>query len=43
MNRWLTDPEAPALLVLWHDGDDAGAIKRAIKAKEYVVSEERAG
>ena len=29
--------------VLWHDGDDACAIKRAIKAREYVVSEERAG
>ena len=28
--------------MLWHDGD-AGAIKRAIKAREYVVSEERAG
>ena len=36
-------PEAPALHVLWHDGDDAGAIKRAIKAREYVVSEERVG
>ena len=43
MNRWLTVPEAPALHVLWHDGDDAGAIKRAIKAREYVVAEERAG
>ena len=43
MNRWLTVPEAPALHVLWHDGDDAGAIKRARKAREYVVSEERAG
>ena len=43
MNRWLTIPEAPALHVLWHDGDDAGAIKRAIKAREYVVAEERAG
>ena len=31
MNGWLTVPEAPALHVLWHDGDDAGAIKRAIK------------
>ena len=29
MNRCLTVPEAPALHVLWHDGDDAGAIKRA--------------
>ena len=29
--------------MLWHDGDDAGAIKRAIKAREYVVAEERAG
>ena len=29
--------------MLWHDGDDAGAIERAIKAREYVVSEERAG
>ena len=43
MNRWLTVPEAPPLRVLWHDGDDAGAIKRAIKAREYVVSEERVG
>ena len=43
MNRWLTVPEAPALHVLWHDGDDAGAIKRAIKARKYVVSEERVG
>ena len=43
MNRWLTVPEAPALRVLWHDGDDAGAIKRAMKAREYVVSKERAG
>ena len=32
MNRWLTVPEAPALHVLWH-GDDAGAIKRAIKSQ----------
>ena len=24
MNRWLTVPEAPAMHVLWHDGDDAG-------------------
>ena len=31
------------LHVLWHDGDDAGAIKRAVKAREYVVSEERVG
>ena len=43
MNRWLTVPEAPALHVLWHDGDDLGAIKRAIKAREYVVLEERVG
>ena len=43
MNRWLTVPEAPALHVLWHDGDDAGAIKRAIKAREIVMAEERAG
>ena len=43
MNRWLTVPEAPALHVLWHDGDDAGAIKRAKKAREYVVAEEKAG
>ena len=42
MNRWLTVPGAPALHVLWHDGDDAGAIKRAIKAREHVVAEERA-
>ena len=26
MNKWLTVPEALALHVLWHDGDDAGAI-----------------
>ena len=39
MNRWLT----PALHVLWHGGDDAGAIKRAVKAREYGVSEERVG
>ena len=43
MNRWLTFLEAPALHVLWHDGDDAGAIRRAVKAREYVVSEERVG
>ena len=43
MNRWLTVPEARALHVLWHDGDDAGAIKRAVKAREYVVSEVRVG
>ena len=43
MNRWLTVPGALALHVLWHDGDDAGAIKRAIKAREHVVSEERVG
>ena len=43
IDRWLTVPEAPALHVLWHDGDDAGAIKRAVKAREYVVSEERVG
>ena len=43
MNRRLTVPDAPALHVLWHRGDDAGAIKRAIKAREYVVSEERVG
>ena len=43
MNRWLTVPEAPASHVVSHDGDDAGAIKRVIKAREYVVSEERAG
>ena len=36
-------PEVLALHVLWHDRDDAGSIKRAIKAREYVVSEERAG
>ena len=39
MNRWLTVPEAPALHVLWHDGVDAGATKRAIRAREYVVAE----
>ena len=43
MKRWLTVPEAPALHVLWYDGDDAGAIERAIKAREYFVAEERAG
>ena len=41
MNRWLTIPETPASHVL--DGDDASAIKRAMKARKYVVSEERAG
>ena len=30
-------------MCFWHDGDDAGAIKRAVKAREYVVSEERVG
>ena len=43
MNRWPTVPEALALHVLWHDGDDADAIRRAVKAREYVVSEERVG
>ena len=43
MNRWLTVPEARAMHVLWHDGDDAGAIKRAVKAREYGVSQERVG
>ena len=43
MNRWLTVPEAPALTVLWHSGDEAGAIRRAVKAREYVVSEEQVG
>ena len=43
MNRWLTVPDASALHMLWHDGDDAGASKRAVKAREYVVSEERVG
>ena len=43
MDRWLTVPEAPTPRVLWHDGDDAGATKRAMKAREYDVSEERAG
>ena len=33
MNRWITDPEAPALHLLWHDGDDAGAIRRAVKSQ----------
>ena len=41
MNGWLAVPGARALHVLWHD--DACAIKRAIKAREYVVAEERAG
>ena len=31
MNRLQTVPEATALHVLWHDGNDAGAIKRAVK------------
>ena len=39
MSRWLTVPEA--LHVLWHDGDDAGAIRRATKAREYVLAEEK--
>ena len=43
MNMWLTVPETPALHVLWHDGDDAGTNKHATKAREYVLSEERAG
>ena len=34
MNRWLTGPEAPALHLLWHDGDDAGALRRATKPKK---------
>ena len=34
MNKWLTVPEAPALHVLWTDGEDAGAIERATKARE---------
>ena len=33
MKRWLAVPEVLALHLLWHDGDDAGAIKRAIKAE----------
>ena len=37
MNRWLTVPEAPALHVLWDDGDDSGAIKRAINVLEVKV------
>ena len=32
MNRWLTVP-AQALYVLWHDWDDAGAIKRADRSE----------
>lgn len=43
INWWLTEPEAPALHVLWHDGDDAGALRRAIKTKEYIDAEVRAG
>ena len=43
MNRRPTVPEAPALHVLWHDGDDAGAIRRAVNAREYVVSEALVG
>ena len=43
MNRWLTVPEAPTLHVLWHNGHDAGAIRRAIRAREYVMAKERAG
>ena len=43
MKRWLTVREAPALHVLWHDGDGAGATERARKARGYVVAEERAG
>ena len=38
-NTWLTVPEAPVLHVLWHDGDDAGAIRHTIKAKEKVMAE----
>ena len=43
INRWLAVPEAPALHVLWYDGVDADSIKRAPKAREDVVKEERAG
>ena len=43
MNKWRTVPETPALHVLWHDGDDADALRRAMKAKEYVDAGERAG
>ena len=39
MNRWLTVPEAPSLHVLWHDGDDAGVIKRSIEARVCPTSE----
>ena len=38
VNRWVTVLEAPALHVLWYDGDDAGAIRRAMKASQSVVS-----
>ena len=48
--RWFADHEQVAyglrsfgVPCLWHDGDDAGAIKRATQAREYVVFEERAG
>ena len=48
--RWFADHEQVAhglrsfgVTCLRHDGDDAGAIKRATQAREYVVFEERAG
>ena len=33
MNRWLTVPEAPALHVLWRDGDDAGSDQACDKSQ----------
>ena len=42
MNK-CTVPETPALYVLRHDGDDANALRRAMKAKEYVDAGERSG
>ena len=41
MNRWLTVPEAPALHVLWHDGDDASALRRAMNVGAEVRARRR--
>ena len=40
MKRWLTVPESRALHMFFHDEDNVGTIKRAIKTRDYVVSEE---
>ena len=43
MNRWLSLPEAPALKIFWHDGDDEGAIKRAENLARRVQTERNRG